>query len=124
MPDDEREAQYTDELVAELHQGARDRLLTDWAQHLLDRQQTALPVRHRDFILGWIACYGSPELRSRLLGSTPGHYRPRPPVNRPTLFDRAVEAQKKLDKTITVKVEHYRDPQEPPTKMTGESVEH
>lgn len=39
-PEDEREAQYADELVALLPQDARDKLLTDWAQYLIDREQT------------------------------------------------------------------------------------
>jgi hypothetical protein len=125
-PEDEREAQYADELVAGLPQEARDRLLTDWGQYLVDRQQTDLPIRHRDFILGWIACYDSHELRPRLvsvtmLGPAPAP-QPRPPVSRPTLYERAVETQKKSDKTITVKVGLYRDSQKPPTKITIERV--
>ena len=57
-PSGEREAQYADELVAGLlDPDERGRLLEAWASYLVDREQIDSPIRHRDFIIGYMACY-------------------------------------------------------------------
>jgi hypothetical protein len=111
-PEDEREAQYADELVAALPQDAREWLLQDWAHYLVEREQRDLSGRHRDFILGWVACYDSYGLRPRLVRVTfkdpEATPRPRPAARRSTLYERAMEAQNK--RLLSVQVQTWRDP--------------
>jgi hypothetical protein len=110
-PEDEREAQCADELVAGLPQDARDQLLSDWAQYLVDREQADLPVRHRDFVLGWIACFDSHELRPRLVHVTFTDPKPAPrpqvPSRQSTLYEKLMETQNKRFSVRVEKVEQH-----------------
>jgi hypothetical protein len=103
-PEDEQEAQYADGLHEQLPQDERDLLLTAWSQYLFDREQRDLLVRHRDFALGWIACYDAHELRPKkyVVKRLPADEQPAPPV--PSARRAMVWGQKPTHDTITVVV--------------------
>jgi hypothetical protein len=54
---DDQEARHAYDLLAALPEDERIQLERAYGAYLTERQQLDEPARHRDFILGWIACY-------------------------------------------------------------------
>jgi hypothetical protein len=76
---------------------------------MVDWSQPESPTRHRDFILGWIGCYDSHQLRPHVAHVTliseqrrPGKRTPPPPAPPKTIREQLAEA--KTMKTIYEKL--------------------